>query len=182
MYIYHNTDIEYFIDILYDGTLRAGEDTKISNMNIHKHLQKYIYFNIMKKKGFKYMLPYTFIFPASVLYDYKFYINTQAQSGWLNKCVITYEKNTEFIDVILMMLFEFIIKILNKKKKEFGEYHPYYISQLYHELFIEKPLSLSKAKYILLPKNIDWRLERVIKHKVTQLYPNIKILYVSKYI
>ena len=48
MYIYHNTDIEYFIDILYDGTLRAGEDIKISNMNIHKHLQKYIYFNIMK--------------------------------------------------------------------------------------------------------------------------------------
>ena len=65
---------------MYYGTLRTGEDTKISNMNIHKHLQKYIYFNIMKK-GFKYMLPYTFVFPASVLYDYKFYINTQAQSG-----------------------------------------------------------------------------------------------------
>jgi len=115
MYIYHNTDIEYFIDILYDGTLRAGEDTKISNMNIHKNLQKYIYFNIMKKKGFKYMLPYTFIFPASVLYDYKIYINIQAQSGWLNRCVTTYE-NTEFIDVILMMLLEFIRKYLIRKR------------------------------------------------------------------
>jgi hypothetical protein len=37
-------------------------------------------------------------------------------------------------------------------EKKFSEYHPYYISKLEHELFIEKTLSLSKAKYMLLPK------------------------------
>ena len=150
MYIYHNTCIESLVDILYDGYLRAGKYTKQSNYNIHDTLQKYIYFNIIKKRGFRYILPYTVIFPSNVLYDYKFYINTQSQSGWLNKNVITYEKHTEFIDLILMMLFEFIIKIL--KKDDLGNYHPYYISQVVHELFIDKPLALSKAKYIILPK------------------------------
>ena len=115
MYIYHNTDIEYFIDILYDGTLRPGKDTKISNQNIHEKLQKYIYFHIMKKKG--------------VL----------------------------------------------------GKINPYFFSQFRHELFIEKPLSLSKAKYILLPENIDYFLGRVIKYKITETYPHIKIIYVSTY-
>jgi hypothetical protein len=44
MYIYHNTDIEYFIYILYDGTLRPGKDTKISNQNIHEKLQNIFIF------------------------------------------------------------------------------------------------------------------------------------------
>jgi hypothetical protein len=112
MYIYHNTSIEYLIDILYDGKLRAGKYIKISNYNIHSKYQKYIYFSIIKKRGFKYILPYTIVFPSSVLYDNIFYINTQSQSGWLNKNVIKYDKNTQFINIILMMLFEFIIKTL----------------------------------------------------------------------
>lgn len=32
----------------------------------------------MKKKDLKYMLSSTFVFPAAVLYNYKFYINSQA--------------------------------------------------------------------------------------------------------
>ena len=129
----------------------------------------------MKKKGLKYMLPSTFVFPAAVLYNYKFYINSQAQSGWLNKYVTKYEKYTEFIDLILMMLLEFIIKTL-KKKEDLGKINPYFFSQFRHELFIENPLSLSKAKYILLPENIDYFLERVIKYKITETYPHIKII------
>lgn len=50
MYIYHNTCIESLVDILYDGYLRAGKYTKQSNYNIHDTLQKYIYFNIIKKE------------------------------------------------------------------------------------------------------------------------------------
>jgi hypothetical protein len=56
MYIYHNTCIESLVDILYDGYLRAGKYTKQSNYNIHDTLQKYIYFNIIKKRGFRYIL------------------------------------------------------------------------------------------------------------------------------
>ena len=44
MIIYHKRDIKSFVDILHDGNLRAGEDTKRSNYDIHNKLQKYIYF------------------------------------------------------------------------------------------------------------------------------------------
>jgi hypothetical protein len=75
-----------------------------------------------------------------------------------------------------MMLFEFIIKIL-KNKNDLRNYHPYYISQLEHELFIDKPLALSKAKYIILPKNTDEYVKRVFEYKINKSYPYIKIIY-----
>ena len=174
MYIYHNTSREYFINILNDGKLTTGEKTKNENYNIHKNLQKYIYFNITKKKGFKYLFAFTFIFPANILYDYEFYINVMFQNGLINENVVKYKKYTKYIDVILKILFDYIIKFLKKDK---CSYNPYYISQLFHELFIKKELSLSKAKYILLPIDMDINQKNVFKNKITELYPHIKIIY-----
>ena len=42
MYIYHKTDIKFFVDILHDGYLRAGNDTKRSNYNVYSYLSDII--------------------------------------------------------------------------------------------------------------------------------------------
>lgn len=178
MYIYHNTNKDNLVDILYNGYLRTGKYINKSNQNIHKKMQKYIYFNITKKRGFKYILPYTLIFPSNVLYDYKFYINTHSQIGVINNDTVKYKKYTKFIDLILMMLFEFIIDTL--KKKVINNIHSYYFSQFKHELFIDKPISITKAKYIVLSSDLS-PLDKKIINKINESYPYIKIIYNNEF-
>ena len=50
MYIYHNTDSLSLISILNDGKLKTGKSIGVNGFNIHDKLQKYIYFNMIKKK------------------------------------------------------------------------------------------------------------------------------------
>ena len=177
MYIYHNTDSLSLISILNDGKLKTGKSIGVNGFNIHDKLQKYIYFNMIKKKDFKYLFPHSIIFPSSILSENRFYINPTAQIGKIKEETLKYKKNTDIniINLTLKLLFKYIMDYL--KKKKITKYKKYIYHSIYHEIFIDKELDLKNMEYITLETKMCDN-DRIVIEKIKNFYPNTKIVYV----
>lgn len=162
--IYHQSDCNYFNDIIESGFILPSVKTKNINQSPYGILP-YIYFSTLPKtvKFQNCLSPCTFVFDSDILKNHVFY--TRDMHGGSNLTTAKkYPKNYKYIDKILYDLF--------KKSYETASYlygtMRYSMSAIFQEIFFKGKISLKYCTHIIVPEEYDIKI-------IMSKYPNITI-------
>lgn len=158
MFLLHQTDKQLINKIITDGYLRPASVTKQRNQNPYNVNLPYIFFSCCKKKDFNKLFPYTFVFESNILDAHTFYTNTSHVAG-KTASTVTISKNDSSRN-----------KHLDKLLKN-SRVNKYFM--IFQEIFIKYKVPINKAKYLILPKNI----EKKSLESITKILPShIKVI------
>ena len=175
MFLMHETTKNYYMDIFKSKHLVPASKTTNSNKNPYDEHLPYVYLNFYNKPTrYKYLFPYTFVFPVDLLYDMSFYISWAYVAGDLERSVY-YKKNTppKVINKVLETVLENSQTVAKGMQNLRHKKYSYPTFTLFQEIFFRKHIPIDKATHFIIPSN-GIPLEDI---EYIQLnYPNLKLI------
>ena len=180
--LYHQTGLDGILGMLITGKMLPSSKTKKKNQNPYAGYLPYNFFNAVPDKKIKLMPTVAIAFKSDVLIDKIFYTSVKQSAGDLNWSTRYKLDNVKDINKALLKVQKHFYKLCKKDKINIE--FPYFVLNIFHEIFTKVEFNIKDAKYILLksekeilkyPRKYREKTEEIIE-LVKEKYPNIKIL------